>query len=193
MTLISLQDFTNLSSPGSLIINTVSQSSNLHHYLYEVIILNLLLLFNQWLHQSSSLILVGSLLMTIHTWKILKSNTVTMKFPYSSYLFISLLSKSSLPLCTLSPWSSNSFVPFSIDPLYCRKTSLSKPNILAWSHHKSMRKYSLTCSFYRKKPSMIRFLTNRLHQTISPSSLQRMLIKVLKGSLSSLAFDNKNY
>ena len=98
--------------------------------------------------------------MTIHTWKILKSNTVTMKFPYSSYLFISLVSKSSLPLCTLSLWSSNSFVPFPIDPLYCRKTSLSKPNILTWSHHESMRKYSLTWYFYRKKPSMIRFLTS---------------------------------
>ena len=122
-----------------------------------------------------------------------QTNTVTLKFPYSSYLFISLLSKSSLPLCTLSPWSSNSFVPFSVDPLYCRKTSLSKPNILAWSHHKSMRKYSLTCFFYRKKPSMIRFLTNKLHQTILPSSLKQTLIKVLRRSLSSLAFDNKNY
>ena len=122
-----------------------------------------------------------------------QTNTVTMKFPYSPYLFISLLSKSSLTLCTLSPWSSNSFVLFSVDPLYCQKTSLSKPNILAWSHHKSMRKYSLTCSFYSKKPSMIRFLTNKLHQTILPSSLKQMLIKVLRGSLSSLAFDNKNY
>ena len=34
---------------------------------------------------------------------------------------------------------------------------------------------------------------DKLHQTISPSSLKQMLIKVLRGSLSSLAFDNKNY